>query len=121
MRDSLLPQLAQQLDGAGKGSPFGQHLAVELAVADLNRVCFLVGEWSSDLACRGAREETPAHPYPAVDPPTVDRQPNLRERSLPCEHVRVDGVDERAVEVEDQGPLRPVHAGASSSGSPNAV
>jgi len=45
-----------------------------------------------------------------VDPPAIDRQRYLGERALPGEHVRVDGVDERAVEIEDERPLSPRQA-----------
>src|SRR2546423_4961666 len=37
-----------------------------------------------------------------MDLPRLDRQLGLGERTLPGEDVRVHGVDERAVEVEDQ-------------------
>ena len=79
-------------------------------MAALDRLCLRVGERAPDLARRSACEQAPAHPDPAVDPPAVDRELNLGERSLPREHVRVHGVDERAVEIEDERPLRAVHA-----------
>jgi hypothetical protein len=37
-----------------------------------------------------------------VDPPAVDGEPGLGKRALPGEDVRIDGVYERAVQVEDQ-------------------
>jgi hypothetical protein len=37
-----------------------------------------------------------------MNPPTVDRHPDLGEGALPREDVCVDGVDERPVEIEDQ-------------------
>src|SRR5437773_1214135 len=46
-----------------------------------------------------------------MDPPAVDRKPYLGECALPGEHVRIDGVDERAVEIEDQRPPRTFQAG----------
>ena len=49
-----------------------------------------------------AREEPAAHPDPAVDAPAVDGHVAFLERLLPREHVRVDGVHEGPVEVEDQ-------------------
>ena len=43
-----------------------------------------------------------AHPDPAVHAPAVDRHARLRQRLLPGEDVRVHGVDQRPVEIEDQ-------------------
>ena len=45
-----------------------------------------------------------------MDPPTVNRQRYLGERPLPGEHVRVNGVDKGAVEIEDERPLSPRQA-----------
>src|SRR5689334_14009545 len=46
-----------------------------------------------------------------MDPPTVDRQSDFREGALPGEDVRIDGIDERAVEIEDERTPRPFQAG----------
>src|SRR3979409_1990716 len=37
-----------------------------------------------------------------MDLPAVDREPGLVEGLLPGDHVGIDGIDERAVEVEDE-------------------
>ena len=87
---------------AGKRPPLGQQLVEDPPVAGLDRLGLLARELAADLAGDRAREEAAAHPDPAVDPPAVDRHPLLGERALPGEDVRVDRVDERAVEVEDQ-------------------
>src|SRR5207302_639151 len=79
-------------------------LAEDAAVAKLDRLGLCRRELAPHLARDRAREEAAAHPDPAVDAPAVDRHPFLRKRALPREHVRVDGVDQRAVEVEDEGP-----------------
>jgi hypothetical protein len=109
VRDPLPAEVGQQLHRAGERPSLGQDLAVELAVAALDRLGLLVGEGTPDLTCRGPGEEAAAHADAAVDPPAVDRESDFGERSLPGEHVRVDGVDERAVQVEDERPLRAVH------------
>ena len=96
------PQVGEQLDRAGKRAALGQQLPEDPRVAGLERVGLLGREVPADLARDGAGEEPAAHPDPPVDPPAVDRHPLLRQRALPGEHVRVDGVDERAVEIEDQ-------------------
>ncbi len=95
-------QAGEERDGSGKRTPLREQLLEDPAVARLERHRLLVGELASDLACDRAREEAAAHPDPAVDPPAVDRHPLVGERPLPREHVRVDRVDERAVEIEDQ-------------------
>jgi hypothetical protein len=38
-----------------------------------------------------------------MDPPAVDRMAAFEQRPLPGEDMGVDGVDEGAIEVEDQG------------------
>ena len=84
------------------------------AVARLDRLRLLSRELPPHLARDRAREQPAAHPDPAVDPPAVDRHPLLRERPLPREHMRVDRVDERSVEIEDQR-LRQLVSRASPS------
>ena len=93
---------AQQLDGAGQRPPLGQQLAEQLAVAALERSACSSARASAQLAGDRAREQPAAHADAAVDAPAVDRHAGLGERPLPGEDVGVDGVDERAVEVEDQ-------------------
>ena len=70
----------------------------------------LVGEVVADLAADRAREQPAAHPDLAVDAPAVDRQTVLLEGLLPREDVRVDGVHEGSVEVEDQSRHQACHA-----------
>src|SRR5439155_20593450 len=78
------------------------QLAEELAVPALDRLRLGLAQRPPHLAPDRADEEPAAHADAAVDLPAVDRHPGLVERPLPREHVRVDGVGERAVEVEDQ-------------------
>ena len=78
-------------------------------MAALDLLGLLGRERPPDLARDGAGEQAAAHPDPPVDAPAVDRHPRLVERALPREDVRVDRVDERAVEVEDErGHRRPI-------------
>ena len=77
----------------------------------------LAGELVAELARDGAGEQAAAHADPAVDAPAVDRHPALGERPLPGEDVRVDGVDERAVEIEHEGRHRGRHSGPRWAGS----
>ena len=92
----------QQLDGAGQRPPFGQDLAEDLTVPALQPGRLVVRQAPPDLAGDRAGEQPAAHADPAVDPPAVDRMARLEQCALPGEHVRVDGVHEGAVQVEDQ-------------------
>ena len=73
MHDPLSPQVGEQLDRSGERTSFRQDLAVDLAVAALDRLDLGRRKGSTDLARRGAGEEPAAHPDPTVDPPAVDR------------------------------------------------
>jgi hypothetical protein len=71
-------------------------------MALLEPLDLVVAELPPDLAGDGAREQPAAHADPPVDAPALERHPRLVEGLLPREDVRVDAVDERAVEVEDE-------------------
>ena len=101
-----VPQVGEQVTGARQRAALREQLAEQLAVQALDVLGLLVGELPPELARHRAREQPAAHADAAVDPPAVDRHVALGQRSLPGEHVAVDGVDERAVEVEDQGRHR---------------
>jgi hypothetical protein len=113
VRDASRVQLPEQVASARQRATPRQQLAEDLAVTGLDRAGLILGDRAPEFARDGAREEPAAHADAAVDAPAVDRHVALRERSLPSEHVGVDGVDERAVEVEDQrGHARTVSAPA---------
>ena len=99
----LARSVVEKLDGAGERPPIGQDLAEDLAVTPLERLGLVVGQAPPDLARDRAGEQAAAHPDPAVDPPAIDRMAGLGQRALPGEHVRVDGVHEGPVEIEDEG------------------
>src|SRR5215204_5736191 len=71
-------------------------------MAGLNRLCLVGSQGPAELASDRAREQAAAHADAAMDLPALDRHFHLSERSLPGKDVRVDGVNERAVEVEDE-------------------
>src|SRR5205814_197571 len=110
VRDLLLAQPAQELDRAWQGTALRQKLAKELAVARLDPLGIAIAEWSPDLARDGTGEEATAHPDPPVDLPSVDGQAGLGEGALPREDVRIDRVDERPVEIENERTHRLVGA-----------
>ena len=71
-------------------------------MARLDPAGVAIAQGPPDLACDRAREEASAHPNAPVDFPAVDREAGFRERALPGEHVRVNGVDERPVEIKNE-------------------
>jgi hypothetical protein len=72
-------------------------------VALLDLLDLGVAQRTTQLACDSTREQAAAHADAPMDAPAFDRQARLGQRPLPGEDVRVDGVDQRAVEVEDEG------------------
>ena len=101
-RDLLRAQGAQQFDGPGQGAAFGQELPEQFAVA-LQENFLLCGiDLAPEFACGRARSQAAAHADAPMDAPSIDREAAFRERPLPGEHVRVNRVDQRAVEIEDQ-------------------
>nr|WP_241510357.1 hypothetical protein [Burkholderia seminalis] len=54
------------------------------------------------LAQQLVQEQAAAHPDLAVDAPYRQLDPLRIERFLPREHVLIDAVDERAVEIEQK-------------------
>src|ERR687887_1056307 len=102
MAYATVAQLGEQLARARQRTALRQDLAEELAVASLDRASLVVAERAPQLARERAREQAAAHADAPVDAPAVDGHVALGERSLPGEDVGVDGVDERAVEVEDE-------------------
>ena len=101
-RHTDLAQVREQLHGAGQRTTLGQELAEQLAVAALDLLDLLVAQGPAQLARHRPREEAAAHADAPMDAPALERQPRLGQRPLPGEDVGVDGVDQRAVEVEDQ-------------------
>src|SRR5690242_2077083 len=56
----------------------------------------------SGLAKERVHEQSAAHPDATVDAPDGELDAFALERFTPCEHVLVDAVDERAVEIEQE-------------------
>jgi hypothetical protein len=103
IRMALPPSAARpRVRRLGERPSLRKQLAKEVAVAGLDRLDLARREWPGQLARHRSCEEATTHANPAVDPPAVDRQACLGQRALPGEHVGVDRVDQRSVEVEDQ-------------------
>jgi len=100
------PRVGQHLEQvlrAGQRPDFAEAAAVAgfVALAELVRLggC----ELTSCLADQGTQKQAAAHPDPAVDAPDREVDAGRRKRLFPGEHVLVDAVQQRAVEVEEHG------------------
>ncbi len=79
-----------------------QELPKQFSVSLLQSLRLGRRDFPPQLTRHRAGEQASAHPDTPVNAPAVDREPHLRQGSLPGEHVRVDRVDERSVEIEDE-------------------
>ena len=101
-RDAVRAQRVEQLDRATQRPARRRELPVEHAVARLQPLRLHQVDLRADLGRRLLRQQVAAHPEAPVDPPAVDGEIDLCEGHLPGHDVRIDRVDERPVEVEDQ-------------------
>src|SRR5439155_21635896 len=93
---------SEQLDGAGQRAAFREEAAKQLTVPTLDDLGLVRRDLAADPACDAAREQAAAHADTTVDAPAVDGETGFGESALPGEDVRVDGVDQRPVEIENQ-------------------
>jgi len=119
MRHICAAQGAQKLHRAGKRSALRQELSKQLSMPPLQRLSLLRGDFTAELSRDRAGEESAAHSDAAVNAPTVDSETCLRQRTLPCEHVSVDGIDESSIEIENQGGHNCLHVSSYSSNMEN--
>lgn len=73
-----------------------------IAMSMLDAFGQVVVDRVADLPEQGAHEEITAHADPAMNAPSGDGDVELVERLCPGEHVRVDAVDQGAIEIEDE-------------------
>ena len=78
------------------------HLLEQLGVTLLKRIGLARRERPAQLTRDGAGEQPSAHADAAMYAPAVDRHLGLGQRLLPGEDVRVDGIHQRPVEIEDE-------------------
>ena len=114
-RDTRLGEVAEQVDRPGERTALRLQLPEQRPVPALDRLDLVVVEGPAHLPGHAPSEQPATHPDLAVDPPSLDGQPCLPQRPVPGEHVRVHGVDQRAVEVEDQAAHRAVSSPRSSA------
>lgn len=95
-------QRTQQLWRAGE-RPYGVELrGVLVGVQPLHLLDLLRCEPYAGLTQQGADEEPTAHADATMDAPGGQVDANLAQRVTPGDDVLVDGVDQRAVKVEQQ-------------------
>ena len=79
------------------------------AVDRLGLVC---GQCAPRITLGVPDDKFPARPDAAVQPEAVRGHADFRNRPLPGQHVGVDGIDQRPVQVEKQGThVRSLFAG----------
>ncbi|MDB5830693.1 MAG: hypothetical protein JWR14_523, partial [Caballeronia sp.] len=85
----------------------GLNLAIEpverLTLSFLDSLDAIRIDVATDLSQKLLREEITAHADLAVDSGDGEAQPFAIQRFAPCDHVLVDAIDERAVEVKNEG------------------
>src|SRR5262249_32528007 len=95
-------QGAEHFDGAGQWPGAWHKLAEDFSVPPVDGLRLARRQWATGLALGVADDERPARPDVAVQPVTVHGHPRLAECALPGEHVGVNGIYERAIQVEEQ-------------------
>ena len=100
MCDASGAAVVEQVDRRRAAVDDRQQLAEKLAVAVLRAAAIRRAEVTSELARAARVKQSAAHSDATVDAPAVDREALVVERALPGKDMRVDGVDERAIEVE---------------------
>ena len=93
--------MLQQFAGTGQGRDPRRPLAIEVGVELVQPLDPRLRQVDPGLARQHPREQAAAHADAAMDAPDRDRNILGRERIAPGEHMVVDAVDERAVEVEE--------------------
>jgi hypothetical protein len=102
VRDTRLPQGAEHFDHARQRPGQRHDLAEEYPMTPVNGFCFLCRERATAFALREADDQCPARPDLTVQPVAVHGHPRFVQGDLPGEHVPVDGIGQRAVQIEDQ-------------------
>jgi hypothetical protein len=102
MGDLVRPEEFQQFDRSGQGAAYGKKLCKKLSVAPLQRLGLFRTEFPPQLAANSTGKEAAAHPDPAMDLPTIDRQVCFGKGELPRKNVSVHCVNEGAIKIENE-------------------
>src|SRR5262245_5849505 len=105
--DGVPREMTQQLLRSRKGSDLRHHPLVFPAVMFLDALDDLGGDLCSDLAQDRLGDESAAHADSPMDLPGRSLEPFPAHGVAPGNRVLVGAVDERAVEIEEEGRLPP--------------
>lgn len=112
---------AEHLDGARQRPWARQELPEDLLVAPVDRLGLLGGQLAAGLALGVADDQLAAGADVPVQAVAVHDDADLGQGELPGQHVAVDRIDERAVQVENEcvhrAFLRRLRAGIRPPGS----
>jgi hypothetical protein len=64
---------------------------------------FFSSYFVSGLAKNGVRHEPTAHADPAMNPPHGELDADTRHRLAPREHMLINAIDQRAIQIEQKG------------------
>src|SRR5262245_53727309 len=102
MRNPGRAQSLERIGGAGQRPRGRDELAKNLGVPTVDRLGLLRGQLPPGIALGVADDKFPARPDVAVQAEAVHGNSSLGESLLPGEYMRVDGVDQRPVQIEEQ-------------------
>jgi len=108
--DLLLGQPGEQFDGARQRAHRAGAALICRRVRAAQAIDTLRRYIDAGLAQQDVREQSAAHADLAMDAPDRQRNAFAVERLLPCQHVLVDAVHQRAVEVEQECRFGARHA-----------
>src|SRR5437879_1770113 len=98
-------QRLEQVDGPGQRPHPVRELRVGPLVILLHGLELGGRQAVAELAGERVHEQPAAHPDTAVDAPDGQRDPRALERGVPGDHVVVNAVDERPIEIEHERDL----------------
>ena len=104
---SLSAQIGEQFARAGKRPRAVRAAAIILDMEQPQLLQHLRPEFEARLARQRLGEEAARHADLAVQPPDRDLDAFFLQRIVPGQHMVIDAVDQRAVEIEQEGGLLP--------------
>jgi hypothetical protein len=90
----------QQLSSARQRPNLGRAARVDIGVSTLQLLDKPGADLGSGLAKQRVDQQSATHADPAMNSPDGEPDPHLLKGFTPCQHVLVDAVDERPVEIE---------------------
>ena len=110
-RNARVGQMRDELASAGQRADRPRAPAVGLRMHATQTLAARGVDLVAALAQEDVRHQATAHADLAMDAPDRERDAFAFERFLPGEHMLIDAVDERAIEIEKKCGVRDAHAG----------